>query len=71
VVPRAARSFTFSRLESVQHEALLTLWAARAGVSVPDVLTAGAADDEIALLAVSAGGRGSIDFRTRSSPSSC
>jgi glycosyltransferase 2 family protein len=49
-------SFTFSRLESVQHEALLTLWAARAGVSVPDVLTAGAADEEIALLAVSAGG---------------
>ncbi|MFO7777706.1 MAG: lysylphosphatidylglycerol synthase transmembrane domain-containing protein [Nitriliruptoraceae bacterium] len=50
------RSFTFSRLESVQHEALLTLWAARAGVSVPEVLTAGAADDEVALLAVSAGG---------------
>jgi len=50
------RSFTFSRLESVQHEALLTLWAARAGVSVPEVLTAGAANDEVALLAVSAGG---------------
>jgi glycosyltransferase 2 family protein len=50
------RSFTFSRLESVQHEALLTLWAARAGVTVPDVLTAGAANEEIALLAVSARG---------------
>ncbi len=49
-------SFTFSRLESVQHEALLTLWADRAGVTVPEVLTAGAADDEVALLAVSAGG---------------
>ena len=49
-------SFTFSRLQSVQHEALLLLWAARAGVTVPDVLTAGAANDEIALLAVSAGG---------------
>ncbi len=50
-------SFTFSRLQSVQHEALLLLWAARAGVTVPDVFTAGAANDEIALLAVAAGGK--------------
>ncbi len=50
------RTFTFSRLQSVQHEALVILWAARAGVPVPEVLTAGRANDEIALLAVTAGG---------------
>ena len=50
------RTFTFSRLQSVQHEALVILWAARAGVPVPEVLTAGRASDEIALLAVTAGG---------------
>ncbi len=50
------RTFTFSRLQSVQHEALVTLWADRAGVPVPEVLTAGRASDEIALLAVAAGG---------------
>lgn len=50
------RSFTVSRLQSVQHEALLTLWAERSGVPVPTVLTAGAPDRELALLALSAGG---------------
>ncbi|MFP4149970.1 MAG: lysylphosphatidylglycerol synthase domain-containing protein [Nitriliruptoraceae bacterium] len=50
------RTFTFSRLQSVQQEALLTLWAARAGVRVRDVITAGAPDGEIALLALTTGG---------------
>ena len=49
-------SFTFSRLASVQHEALLLLWADRAGLPVPEVLTAGQASDEVALLVVTAGG---------------
>ena len=50
------RTFTVSRLQSVQHEALLLLWADRAGVPVPEVLAAGRGNDEVALLAVTAGG---------------
>ncbi len=50
------RTFTFSRLQRVQHEALVLLWAARAGVPVPEVLAAGRADDEVALLALTTGG---------------
>lgn len=48
-------SFTTSRLQAVQQEALLTLWAARAGVGVPEVLAAGAPDSEVALLALDGG----------------
>jgi len=51
------RSCTFSRLQSVEREALLTIWAERAGVAVPRVLTAGAPDAELALLVVTTGGR--------------
>jgi uncharacterized protein (TIRG00374 family) len=43
-----------SRIEAVEHEALVTLFAARTGASVPDVIAAGQASDEIALLALSA-----------------
>lgn len=50
------RTFTFSRLQSVQQEALLTLWAARSGVRVRDVVTAGAPDGGLALLALTTGG---------------
>jgi uncharacterized protein (TIRG00374 family) len=50
------RTFTFSRLQAVQQEALLTLWAARAEVPVREVLTAGAPDQELALLALTTGG---------------
>jgi glycosyltransferase 2 family protein len=50
------RTFTFSRLQSVEHEALAVLWAARAGVPVPEVVTAGEASSEVALLALSTGG---------------
>lgn len=45
-----ARRITFSRLQSVEHEALITLLAARAGTSVPEVLAAAAATDEVAIL---------------------
>jgi uncharacterized protein (TIRG00374 family) len=50
------RTFTFSRLQAVEQEALLTLWAERSGVPVRAVLTAGAPDDELALLALTTGG---------------
>jgi len=43
-----------SRIQAVEHEALVTLFAARAGASVPEVIAAGQASDEIALLALSA-----------------
>jgi glycosyltransferase 2 family protein len=46
----AARRITFSRLQSVEHEALVTLLADRAGTSVPEVLAAAAATDEVAVL---------------------
>jgi uncharacterized protein (TIRG00374 family) len=44
------RSITLSRLQSVEHEALLTLLAERAGVRVPRILAAAAATDEVAVL---------------------
>ena len=50
------RTFTVTRLQRVQQEALLTLWAARAGVPVPEVLAAGAPDGELAVLALSTSG---------------
>lgn len=50
------QTFSISRLQAVQNEALLTLWAARAGVTVREVLTAGAPDAEVALLALETGG---------------
>jgi glycosyltransferase 2 family protein len=50
------RTFSFSRLQAVEHEALGTLMASRAGVSVPDLLTVGRASAEIALIAFSGGG---------------
>lgn len=46
----ASRRITFSRVQSVEHEALVTLLAARAGVSVPQVMAAAAATDEVAVL---------------------
>ncbi len=46
-----------SRLQAVEHEALVSLLAARAGVCVPDVLAAGRASDAVAILAVTRCGR--------------
>ena len=51
------RSVTFSRLQSVEREALHTIWAERAGVPVPEVLAAGEPDTEVALLVVTTGGQ--------------
>lgn len=44
------RRITFSRVQSVEHEALVTILAGNAGVTVPDVLAAAAASDEVAVL---------------------
>ncbi len=51
------RSVSYSRLRAVEHEALVTMFAGRAGARVPEVVAAGQASAEIALLVVSAGGR--------------
>jgi glycosyltransferase 2 family protein len=50
------QTFTFSRLQSVEHEALVTLWAGRHGIPVPEVVAAGEASAEVALLALTTGG---------------
>ena len=42
---------TSSRLQAAEHEALVTLLARRAGVSVPDVLAAASTSGEVAILA--------------------
>ncbi len=52
----AARQLTFSRIQSVEHEALVTMMAGRADVTVPSVLAAAAATDEVALLVTSQSG---------------
>lgn len=41
-----------SRMQSVEHEALVTMMAAKTRVPVPDVLAAGSGEDDLALLAV-------------------
>lgn len=46
----------YSRLQAVEHEALATMLAERAGVSVPEVLAVGQPSSEIALLAVTSNG---------------
>ncbi|MGD2043515.1 MAG: flippase-like domain-containing protein [Acidimicrobiia bacterium] len=45
------RTVSYSRLQAVEHEALVTLMAARAGVPVPDLAAVGNASAEIALVA--------------------
>ncbi|WP_404388675.1 lysylphosphatidylglycerol synthase domain-containing protein [Humibacillus xanthopallidus] len=44
-------TLAFSRLQSAEHEALVTLLAQRAGVTVPDVLAAASTSGEVAILA--------------------
>ncbi len=46
----AGPALTSSRLHQVEHEALLTIQAGRVGISVPEILTAGAPTKELALL---------------------
>jgi len=43
---------SFTRLQAVEHEALMALFAARAGARVVEPLTAGMAGDDVAILAV-------------------
>jgi uncharacterized protein (TIRG00374 family) len=45
-------SLATTRMQSVEHEALVTMMAQRAGVSVPDVIAAGLGGDDVAILAV-------------------
>jgi uncharacterized protein (TIRG00374 family) len=50
------RTVSFSRLQAVEHEALGTLLASRAGVNVPELRAVGRPSAEIALIAFSGGG---------------
>ncbi len=49
-------SVTYSRIQGVEHEALVTLMAHRTGASVPDVEAATQPNDQVALLALSRSG---------------
>jgi len=51
------QTFTHSRLQAVEHEALALLMAGRGGVAAPDVLAVGVGGDDLALLATSVAGR--------------
>jgi uncharacterized membrane protein YbhN (UPF0104 family) len=51
----------FTRMQAVEHEALMALFAARVGVSVAEPLTAGLAGDDVAILAVRLPGRSLSD----------
>jgi len=51
------QTFTHSRLQAVEHEALALLMAGRSGVAVPEVLAVGVGGDDLALLATAAVGR--------------
>ncbi len=48
----APGSVSLSRMQAVEHEALVTLFAGRAGVSTVDPVAAGRAGDDVAILAV-------------------
>jgi hypothetical protein len=50
------RTVSFSRLQAVEHEALVTMMAERAGVSVPALRAVGTASAELALVAFSGQG---------------
>jgi glycosyltransferase 2 family protein len=51
-----SRTASHSRLQSVEHEALITMMAKRAGVSAPALVSVGNATPEIALIALESGG---------------
>ena len=57
----SSRRVTYSRLQGVEHEALVTVMAARAGVSVPEVVAAAEANDELALLVMKRSGSRLVD----------
>ncbi len=50
-------SMALTRMQSVEHEALVTMMAERTGASVPLVLAAGLGGDDVAILAVDRSGR--------------
>jgi uncharacterized protein (TIRG00374 family) len=50
------QTLSYSRLQAVEHEALITLLAGGAGVPVPEIIAVGEPSAEIALLALSGGG---------------
>ncbi len=50
-------SLALTRMQSVEHEALVTMMAERTGASVPRVLAAGLGGDDTAILAVDRSGR--------------
>ncbi len=49
-------SLALTRMQSVEHEALVTMMAARSGAPVPQVLAAGLGGDDVAILAVDRSG---------------
>ncbi len=51
------RTVSYSRLQAVEHEALVTLLAGRAGVPVPELVAVGKATSEVALVAFVGGGQ--------------
>lgn len=51
------RTVSYTRLQAVEHEALVTLMATRTGASVADVIAAGSETREVALLATESPGR--------------
>ena len=55
-------TLAFTRMQSVEHEALVTMMAARTGASVPQVLAAGLGGDDVAILAVDRQGRQLSEF---------
>jgi uncharacterized membrane protein YbhN (UPF0104 family)/tRNA A-37 threonylcarbamoyl transferase component Bud32 len=50
------QTYSHSRVQAVEHEALALLMAGRGGVAVPDVLAVGVGGDDLALLATAAVG---------------
>ncbi|MGH8948381.1 MAG: hypothetical protein ACRDXF_05925, partial [Acidimicrobiia bacterium] len=51
-----SRAVSYSRLQAVEHEALMTVMAERAGVHVPSLAAVGAASSEIALICLRSSG---------------
>jgi uncharacterized protein (TIRG00374 family) len=51
-----SRTANHSRLQTVEHEALITVMAKRAGIRVPDLVAVGNPTSEIALIALDVGG---------------
>jgi uncharacterized protein (TIRG00374 family) len=55
-------SLMLTRMQSVEHEALVTIMAERTSADVPHVLTAGLGGDDVAILAVDRSGRRLSEF---------